>query len=216
MERIFKLKRDEKKRWISVCSRYWGDSIYANAFGSHPSYRFWRNSSGRSSWKSCRIHTLGFWGGNNEAITWEQRGEVERCRIGTGIIVMVTRKPIKLSNKIRILVVDDDRYSVLSAMDILLDMGILVFYVQSCSGAISELEEREYDVVVLDIMMNSGDMFSNIESHGGLITGKLMARIIRDMKPDQKILAYSLHVDAGIQEWFANQERMWFVRQKRE
>ena len=114
-----------------------------------------------------------------------------------------------------ILVIDDDPFSVMGLFDEVTDAGFKVVFKVISDDILSLLSENRADVVVIDIMMDPASRYNAMESHGGFITGQLLAREIRDQFPDQKIVAYSLHRDAGIQEWFSNQEGMVFVEKGR-
>lgn len=110
-----------------------------------------------------------------------------------------------------VLVVDDDPYSVQPIIDALSDAGYRVTLSELSDSFFDTLYESEFDIILLDIMMSPNGFFSELEAHGGFVTGQLLAREIRDRFPDQKIIAFSLHRDAGLQEWFNNQEGMVFL-----
>ena len=111
-----------------------------------------------------------------------------------------------------LLVVDDDPYSVRPFMEKLQDNGFSVRIETLNEGLLQLIQVEDFDLIVVDIMMDPEGIFESIEAHGGFVTGQLLAREIRDMKPDQKIVAFSLHQDADIQEWFDNQANMMVLK----
>lgn len=111
----------------------------------------------------------------------------------------------------KILFVDDDLYCARVFIDELLDRGFDIETASAPDEALDKLTHDDFDLVILDIMMSPGGHFGHIESHGGFITGQLLARNIQDIRPDIKILGFSLCRDAGIQEWFENQDGMAFL-----
>lgn len=119
-------------------------------------------------------------------------------------------------DKYKVLIVEDDPYVLQWIVDSLQMEGFEVHSSELSEHFFDYLTLNEFDVIVLDIMMDPINLFDATEAHGGFATGKLLAREIRDRNPVQKIVAHSSHRDAGIIEWFQCQEGMAFVPKRSE
>ena len=72
---------------------------------------------------------------------------------------------------IRILFVDDDAFLGSSYIYALRDEGYEVIETSGVDSALALARARDFDAVILDIMLPSGKFFTDLESQGGVKTG---------------------------------------------
>jgi len=102
----------------------------------------------------------------------------------------------------RILIVDDDEFVLSLCATLLLDSGHSVEQADTSDQALEMCRSQQFDVVVLDCMMQPGASFTAIETHGGYKTGIALAREIENQQNDCLIIAYTLTEDPEVLEWF--------------
>ena len=85
--------------------------------------------------------------------------------------------------KTRLLFVDDDFRQSRLYIEGLRDEGFDVSVVDNADEALREINSAQYEIVVLDLLMNPGSAFSQEESEAGTITGWLLARQTRRAQP---------------------------------
>lgn len=61
-------------------------------------------------------------------------------------------------------------------------------------------------------MMPHGETFSAIETAGAFKTGIALARELRDLLPDAKILAFTVSTDPEIEAWFTSDDSLGYLR----
>ncbi len=105
----------------------------------------------------------------------------------------------------RVLFIDDDLYAVQIFVEVLLDAGYAVSQASSPDEALDLAREERFDAVVIDIMMPPGSVFTAIETAGGYKTGIALARAIRELQPDTKLLALTSSTDPEVHEWFSSE-----------
>jgi CheY-like chemotaxis protein len=113
--------------------------------------------------------------------------------------------------KYRILLADDDRFGASLVADHLTARGISVTYVSRAYDILPTLEQITVDLVVLDIMMPCGRTFSRFETQGGFTTGLAVAKEIRQLHPQTKVIAVSQMRSDHVAEWFNQQDGCAFV-----
>ena len=116
--------------------------------------------------------------------------------------------------RFRVLFVEEDIYFLHPYIDHFRDVGVRTKHFTGPEGVIDYLNVHSVDLVVLDVMMPHGLEFNVIETQGGFLTGQALAREIWGAKPDLKIIAFSNHTDAHVEEWFSNQPNSWFISKK--
>jgi CheY-like chemotaxis protein len=103
----------------------------------------------------------------------------------------------------KILFIDDDPYVSSAYVGLLESVGFEVNYVRSVKRALRAAEEdRDYDAVVIDIMMPPGTFFDRMETMGGYRTGIPLAREMLELQPMAAIIALTNRRDADVEAWF--------------
>lgn len=119
------------------------------------------------------------------------------------------------SGKPKILFVDDDMFLASLYIDALIDAGFSVATADSVAEALSLAHSEPFDVAIIDVMMPPGPQHGQVETAGGLKTGKVLAREIRDALPDAKLIALSMSNDADVIDWFSRNESVAFLAKQR-
>ena len=112
----------------------------------------------------------------------------------------------------RILFVEDDPYFANLYASELRDEGYEVIEASNVDSALFLARSCDFEVVILDVMLDPGKFFNIIETQGGHKTGIALARELRDRMPDAKILALTNSLDADVEEWFTTDELFAFAR----
>jgi CheY-like chemotaxis protein len=110
------------------------------------------------------------------------------------------------------MVVDDDVFQMQPSLDALMDAGYLVSPAASASEALDLARTEPFDLVILDIQMPHGQTFNAIETAGGFKTGIALARELRDLLPDAKLLAFTVSADPEIEAWFTSDDSVGYLR----
>ena len=102
----------------------------------------------------------------------------------------------------RILLVDDDPYQ----------LGLLTRYLgsgkwqltsaSSPKKALALVENAQFDLVIMDVMMDDEGAFPSLDTHSGWETGIPLALAIRKLQPEIKLIAYTASAAVEIQDWF--------------
>ncbi len=121
---------------------------------------------------------------------------------------------MKKNDRITTLFIENDEMLAIQYEDYLLQAGFDVFYTNSVEEALSVAAEKPFEVVIIDIMMNSEGVYGERESGGGVNTGKILARDLREILPNTKIVALTNHTDAHIERLFSLDDSMAFFRKK--
>jgi predicted nucleotide-binding protein len=114
----------------------------------------------------------------------------------------------------KILFVDDDRYLSNSYTSALRDEGYNVVESDGADAALRMARTREFDAVVLDIMLPHGKSFDDFETQGGFKTGLALARELRNLLPEARILALTMSTDPEIQEWFSSDDAVRYANKR--
>jgi predicted nucleotide-binding protein len=114
----------------------------------------------------------------------------------------------------KILFVDDDRFLSIVYVDALRDEGYEVVEASGVDSAISLARDRDFDAVILDIMLPPGRSFTNLETQGGFKTGIALARRLREMLPAAGIVALTMSTDPEVQEWFTSDDTVAYADKK--
>lgn len=102
-----------------------------------------------------------------------------------------------------VLWIDNDLYSIKFYEEYLIDNGFNVISKASISEAFSELEKNDFELILIDVMMeDSENRFTQLETRGGIETGKPLARLLKQKYPKTKIVGFSSHRSALIRKWF--------------
>lgn len=99
-----------------------------------------------------------------------------------------------------ILFVDDDLYTMLTYVDLLVDAGFQVRQATSTDEALRQVESRDYIAAVLDVRIPRGQL-GEVETAGGHRTGVALARRIRKELPGLPILLLTNSDDSTIHQW---------------
>src|ERR1035441_4219253 len=92
---------------------------------------------------------------------------------------------------LKILFVDDDKFSRSFYVDALRDEGYKVIESRGVRSALAQAEARAFDAVILDIMLPPGE-FGNLGTQGGFKTGLALARELRGKLPEARFLALTM------------------------
>jgi len=114
----------------------------------------------------------------------------------------------------KILFVDDDVYFGNSYIYALRDEGYEVIEANSVDSALTLARTRDFDAVILDIMLPHGKFFDDFETQGGFKTGLALARELRNRLPESKVLALTMSTDPEVQEWFTSDESVAFANKR--
>lgn len=128
-------------------------------------------------------------------------------RLFTVSITKMTKKKARA----KLLFVDDDSFVSSRYVDALRDEGYDVVEAPGTDSALALARSRDFDAVILDIMLPPGRSFSNIETQGGFKTGIALARRLRDLLPAAGIIALTMSTDPEVQEWFTSDETVAYA-----
>ena len=120
----------------------------------------------------------------------------------------------KRDASVKILFVDDDIFLGSSYVYALRDEGYEVVESPSVDSALSLARGRDFDAVILDIMLPHGKFFNEFETQGGFKTGLALARELRNTLPEAKILALTMSTDPEVEEWFTNDESVAYANKR--
>ena len=126
----------------------------------------------------------------------------ERQRTTTQWSIIVTNDP-RRGAATKILFIDDDTYLSNSYIYALRDEGYEVSEVTGVDAALAAARRTDFAVVVLDMMLPHGKFFDAFETQGGFKTGLALARELRNILPEAKLLALTMSTDPEVQEWLA-------------
>ncbi len=88
----------------------------------------------------------------------------------------------------KILLLDDESFSMELFVSELRDAGHEVQHVRKIDQAFEIIQkEKDFEVVILDIMMLPGKLYENSDTKGGLRTGELFVEVIRQELPEARI-----------------------------
>lgn len=113
--------------------------------------------------------------------------------------------------KARVLFVDDDIYLMQQYVEAMTDAGYSVSPATSADEALDLARIESFDAIILDIMMPPGRSFNLIETAGGFKTGIALARELKSLLPDSRMLAFTISHDPEIEEWFTIDETVGFL-----
>ncbi len=115
------------------------------------------------------------------------------------------------SQEPRVLLIDDDLYGIQPYLEALIDAGYSVSQATSASAAVDLARKELFDAVVLDIMMAPGSKFTPIETAGGFKTGIALARELRRILPNAKMLAFTQSTDPEVEAWFTSDDSLDYL-----
>lgn len=113
-----------------------------------------------------------------------------------------------------ILFVDDERRVMDSYSLELALCGYDVRFETKVDVAINFFEAHlnQIDLLVLDIMMPTGESFKNSNTTGGLRTGLPFYKRVRQRTPQLPVVILTNVTDEGIEEFFKKEKHCWFLR----
>lgn len=111
---------------------------------------------------------------------------------------------------LRILFVDDEPYHSRQYVEELELAGYEVIAVSTVKSALAQAESRDFDAVILDVMLPPGGLGYR-ETQGGYKTGIALAKRLRDTLPDARILALTLSTDPEVERWFTNDDSVAYA-----
>ena len=119
-----------------------------------------------------------------------------------------------ISNKNKILWVEDDEYSISDYITEFEANEFEVIKVSDAKLAKEELEKngKEYCLAVIDVRMDNNGAFDTKESHGGYRTGILLASYIISKYSHIKIIGFSAYDDSEIRRWFKNHDLLYILK----
>jgi CheY-like chemotaxis protein len=101
----------------------------------------------------------------------------------------------------KVIMIDDDEYLLRDYAECLEDLKFNVHITADIKEIIERIESEEFDAAILDIQMNP-DIFDTIMAYGGKRTGLILAKKIRDLKPDIPLIALTTSTLPEMVEWF--------------
>jgi predicted nucleotide-binding protein len=110
----------------------------------------------------------------------------------------------------RILFVDDEPYHSRQYVEELELAGYEVIAVSTVKSALAQAKTRDFDAVILDVMLPPGGLGYR-ETQGGYKTGIALAKKLRDALPDARILALTLSTDPEVERWFTNDDSVAYA-----
>jgi predicted nucleotide-binding protein len=119
----------------------------------------------------------------------------------------------KVQAPLKILFVDDDAFLCSTYIDALRDEGYEVVEAPGVRSALAQANTRDFDAVILDIMLPPGK-FSNFETQGGFKTGISLARELRNKLPEAGILALTMSTDPEVQAWFSSDDSLAYANKR--
>jgi DNA-binding response OmpR family regulator len=100
-----------------------------------------------------------------------------------------------------ILFVDDDRLAAEALCTALRDRGYAVEYAPTVGTALAQVQKARYDLAILDLMMPTGGL-GFVQTKGGFETGIALARRLRTLCKEMKILGITQKETPDATEWF--------------
>ena len=101
----------------------------------------------------------------------------------------------------RILLCDDDTLTTASMGAALRDAGYVVSETTTVDQCVSLAETERHDLALIDVMMPPGS-FEWRETKGGYASGIALARRLRQIQPDLKIVGMSNAPNRETVQWF--------------
>src|SRR5262249_35589135 len=102
----------------------------------------------------------------------------------------------------RLLWVEDDEQHIAGHTAYLKEHGNDITGVPTPAKALAFLKRRSVELVITDIMMRSSAPFTEQETFNGHRTGLVLARRIRELYPEQKVVAFTIAMDSDVTRWF--------------
>ena len=102
----------------------------------------------------------------------------------------------------KLLIVDDDKFLSVEVSNILRDEGFHVFLSNSPEDALIKIQKESPDLVILDLMLPYGNIFTNEETKAGFDTGIALARKILEEFPAVQVVAYTNRISFDAKSWF--------------
>jgi predicted nucleotide-binding protein len=113
-----------------------------------------------------------------------------------------------------LLLVDDDPYQLALLTRYLNNSRFQIATAGSVTKVMTMIEEKEFDLIVMDVMMPDEGLFPGMDSHSGWETGVPLAGAIRRRRPGIKIIAYTNSSAVEIQDWFSRDETVAYLSKK--
>jgi len=109
--------------------------------------------------------------------------------------------------------IDDDEYLLRDYAEYLEDLNLNVYITSEIEILFEQIENHEYDAAILDIQMDPGK-FDYIKAYGGKRTGLLLAKKIRNIRPDIPIVALTTSSLPEMVEWFSQDESVRYFNKR--
>lgn len=106
----------------------------------------------------------------------------------------------------KILIIDDDQYLLFQYEDALKDIGFSVDAETDIKPFYDKAISYDYDAIICDMALPSGDFIDNIESMGGWRTGLALCKKIRSNGSNAKLIALTHSNLSEAAEWFSQDE----------
>jgi CheY-like chemotaxis protein len=114
-----------------------------------------------------------------------------------------------------ILFVDDDKREMDSYVRELEWSGHTVEFKSKVDPALQFLDENQVELLILDIMMPSGEAFKDVNTDSGLDTGLHFYKKVRDKYPNLSIMIFTNRSDKAIENNFSKDARCRFFRKEK-
>ncbi len=114
-----------------------------------------------------------------------------------------------------ILFIDDEKRYVKNYIEALEEVGFEVNYINNVGDALEFIkseESKKIELIVLDVMMPSGKIFTNEETDEGLNTGIGFYKKFRDNFPNTKVFMLTNVTRENVREFFEGQKDCFFDR----
>src|SRR6187455_1928979 len=113
----------------------------------------------------------------------------------------------------RILLCDDDAITTASMGAALRDAGYLVSEATTVDQCLSVAARERHDLALIDVMMPPGS-FEWQETKGGYASGIALARRLRQIQPDLKIMGMSNAPNREMVQWFKHHANGFFPKRE--
>ena len=112
--------------------------------------------------------------------------------------------------KMTVLLVDDEYFATSYYAEALTAQGFDVVLAPSVPAALELLNERRFDLAVVDLMMAANGVFDEKTTAGGFRTGIAVAELVEQRWPQTRLMVLTASCDTRAEEWFRRKRIPYF------